>query len=162
MKNLLLIIPALVFISATLVACDAPEDKTVDASIASQTAYAFATTPKAKTGAIFLTLKNDTDQEDSLIGVKSDLAEITEIHENLIDPDDGKMMMRRIREITIPANSSVDLTPTGYHIMLIKLKQPLKQGDQHSVTLEYKNKGTVEVDFIVTAPGKKPSRGGTQ
>ncbi|MBL8394833.1 MAG: copper chaperone PCu(A)C, partial [Candidatus Accumulibacter sp.] len=37
--------------------------------------------------------------------------------------------------LELPAGKPVELGPGGYHVMLIKLKQPLKKGDSVPLTL---------------------------
>ena len=118
--------------------------------------YSFGTMPGAKTGAAFMTLTNKGTEEDSLIAAKSSVAEITEVHQNLIDPDDGKMMMRRIKSIPLPINEPVNLEPTGYHIMFINLKQALGIGETIPVQLVFKKSGTKTINVEVIAPGTKP------
>jgi copper(I)-binding protein len=47
------------------------------------------------------------------------------------------MRMRQVPQITVPANGSIELKPGSFHVMLIKLKQPLKEGDAVNVTLNF-------------------------
>jgi hypothetical protein len=117
--------------------------------------YAFATLPGTATGAAFMAIKN-SGEADRLIGAKSKVSEITEIHENLIDPDDGTMMMRKIRGIDIPPNNEIALKPTGYHIMFIRMKEPLTMGQTTPLTLTFEKAGDVEVEVAIIAPGTKP------
>lgn len=116
--------------------------------------YAFATVPGAATGAAFMVIQGG-NEDDRLIAAQSDIAEITEIHENLIDPDDGMMMMRKIRGLDIPAKADVVLKPTGYHVMFIKLKEPLTMGLKVPFTLTFEKAGNVEVRATIIAPGAK-------
>jgi len=58
--------------------------------------YAFATLPGSVNSAAFMVIKNEGDLDDKLIGVKSDVAKHTEIHENIIDPDDGHPRARNL------------------------------------------------------------------
>lgn len=118
-----------------------------------ENAYAFATPPAAPTGAVFMTIKNSGSDEDSLVSVQSDVAEINEIHENFIDPDDGHMMMRKINAIVVPSYDQVMLDPAGKHIMLIKLKNGLTEGHRFSVALTFEKAGVVSVPVDVVAPG---------
>jgi len=77
--------------------------------------YAFATTSAARSAAAFMVIQNNTNADDRLIEAASSISEITEIHQNLIDPDDGTMMMRKIKGLDIPANAAATLEPKGYH-----------------------------------------------
>lgn len=117
--------------------------------------YAFATLPGTSTGAVFMTIKN-TGENDTLIKAESKVAEITEIHQNIIDPDDGKMMMRKTRTLGLPANTDTILNPTGYHIMLIKLKEPLTIGIDVPLTLTFENMGSIDIKAEVIPPGTTP------
>ena len=112
--------------------------------------------PGAKTGEAFMALTNKGTEDDSLIAAKSSVAEITEVHQNLIDPDDGKMMMRRIKAIALPVNDTVILEPKGYHIMFINLKQALAIGETVPVELIFEKSGTKTINVEVIAPGTKP------
>lgn len=96
------------------------------------------------TTAFFGMIMNHTDVNDTLIGVSSNLAENTELHESY--KKEGDMMgMRHIDSLPVDANSSVELKPRSYHVMLIILNQDLKAGDQKEVTLHFKNAGEIKV-----------------
>jgi copper(I)-binding protein len=49
----------------------------------------------------------------------------------------------------------VVLAPGGYHIMLMGLKQPLKQGDAFPITLNFANAGPVTAQVTVEPPGAR-------
>lgn len=119
-------------------------------------AYAFATMPGGETGAAFMTIKNNGNAGDTLIKVKGDVAKITEIHENTIDPDNGTMMMRKIENIAVPSKEEAILEPKGKHIMLIKLKEPLTLESTFPLTLVFEKSGEKIIDVDVIQPGTKP------
>lgn len=155
----LLFILCLIFvaITKTVVAQEETTEPPVpSANINIETAYAFATMPGSITGAVFMVLRNTGNIDDTLIDVKSDIATITEIHENLIDPDDGTMMMRKIKNIVVPAGGEVILEPKGKHIMLIKLEEPLTLDSTFPLTLIFEKSGKIEIDVRVIQPGTKP------
>lgn len=133
-----------------------PEGMVTGLELKIETPYAFATTTNAKTGAAFMMIKNPNKKHDNLINAWSNIAEHTEIHQNLIDPDDGKMMMRKIPALNIPKKRSVSLDPKGYHIMFINLKQPLKTGTEIPLTLSFENSGDITINIPVIAAGTKP------
>ncbi|WP_300454128.1 copper chaperone PCu(A)C [Accumulibacter sp.] len=70
----------------------------------------------------------------TLVGAASPAAAITEIHE--MKMEGGVMKMRSIPRLPLPAGKPVQLGPGGYHVMLIKLKQPLQKGDSVALTLQ--------------------------
>jgi len=61
------------------------------------------------------------------------------------------MKMGQVKDITVPANGTVDLKPGGYHIMLMNIKAPLKVGETVPVKLKFAKAGEVEVKLPVNA-----------
>ncbi|MCI5059557.1 MAG: copper chaperone PCu(A)C [Alphaproteobacteria bacterium] len=152
-KYFLFPIAATIFLLAP---CDAAFAQDKDATITIKSAYAFATTTQAKTGAAFMDISNHSAQDDRLINVESNIANITEIHENYIDPDDGMMMMRKISGIDIKTGKTVTLEPTGYHVMLIDLKEPLAKDTSFPLTLHFEKAEPQTVSVDILTPGTKP------
>ena len=100
-------------------------------------AFVRAMPPGQKITAAFLTLKNTSDTDMSLIAVESDISEFVELHAHTMV--DGMMSMGQVDEIIIPKNSSVSLETGGYHIMIINLKKDLVVGEKVDLTLKFKN-----------------------
>jgi periplasmic copper chaperone A len=96
-----------------------------------------------RTGAAYMTLRNDGDQPDRLIGVSSDVAESAHLHSSATD--DGVMKMRAVETVEVPAHGEAVLGPGGLHVMLIGLKAPLEEGKSFPLTLEFEKAGEVEV-----------------
>lgn len=103
------------------------------------------------TAGAFLSVQNHGAAADRLVSVSSPVAEAAEIHESF--EDKGVMRMRHVEGIEIPAGGEAVLAPGGYHIMLIKLKQPLMPGDKVPATLTFETAGTVDVDLVIEKPG---------
>lgn len=119
-------------------------------------AYAFATAPNANNGGAFMSIENADTVNDRLIGAKSNISKITEIHENIIDPDNGRMMMRKIKALDIPQKGSVTLQPKGYHVMFIGLNAPLKIDNSFPLTLVFEKAGEQNITVKIVAPGINP------
>lgn len=69
-----------------------------------------------------------------LVSASSPVAGVAEIHEMSMQGD--VMKMRALPDgLALPAGKAVDLSPGGYHVMLLDLKQPLKTGESVPVTL---------------------------
>jgi len=65
---------------------------------------------------------------------------------------DGVMQMRQVEEgLPIPAGGSLALAPGGAHLMLIGLDEPIHEGDQVTLTLEFANAAPIEVAVPVAA-----------
>ena len=53
----------------------------------------------------------------------------------------------------IPANGTVALGPSGYHLMLMDLKAPLQKGETFKASLTFEHAGTIEAIFHVGSAG---------
>ena len=103
--------------------------------------WARATFAMAQTGAIYLTLNNQTSAEISLLSasVSSDLADEVQLHDMAMN--DGMMQMQEMVDgVNVSAGETLDFQPGGKHIMLLGLKKPLNDGDSFELTLRFKNR----------------------
>lgn len=98
--------------------------------------------------AIYLNIRNTGSEADLLLDIKSDMAERSQIHRSV--EEDGIMRMRHIKNLEIGSGEIIAFEPGGYHIMLTRLSQPLKEGDHFPVTLSFKHAGDITVDVLVT------------
>lgn len=72
-------------------------------------------------------------QGAKLVAVKSSAAGVVEIHEMKMEND--VMKMREIPALDLPAGEQVKLTPGGFHLMMMDLKQPITAGKTLNFTL---------------------------
>jgi copper(I)-binding protein len=122
-------------------------------------AWSRATPNGAKTGGGYLTIENKGSAPDRLIGCSSDLAGTVQVHEMTVI--NGVMKMRPLDGgLTIDPGKTVKLAPGGYHLMLMELKGPLKQGDKLPVMLEFEKAGKVQVSLDVESIGAQAPAGG--
>ena len=99
-------------------------------------AWVRGTVPGQKGTGAFMQLTSAADL--TLVGVASPAAKIAEIHEMA---QDGNMMrMRAVGKLALPAGKAVELKPGGYHVMLMDLVQPLREGESIPVTLTFVDK----------------------
>ncbi len=96
--------------------------------------------------ALYFVIENNSDIADTLFQVDSELAERVEIHETYSNGD--VMGMREIGMIVVQPKSSFELKPGAHHIMLMKLKQDIKDGDEGEFTLYFKKAGEVKITAI--------------
>jgi len=97
--------------------------------------------------AVYFLISNGYTEPDTIVSVKSEIAQISEVHETY-ERGEGMMGMRYIEELAIPPQSTVRFRPGSYHIMLMQLEQTISEGDTVEVTLNFKDHQPV--DF--TAP----------
>jgi len=123
-------------------------------------AWTRATPSGAKTGGGFLTIENKGGTPDKLIGASADGAGKIEVHEMTMT--NGVMKMRPVEGgLTIDPGKTVKLAPGGYHLMLMDLKNPLRQGDKIAMTLQFEKAGKVAVTLDVQGVGAAgPAAGG--
>ncbi len=110
-------------------------------------AHAYATIGVARAGAVFVTIRNDGAEADALIGVESGDAARAELHTHI--HENGRMMMRPVEQITIPAGGEAKLQPGGDHIMLMGLKSALVADYPYDLVLIFRKAGRVPVEFVV-------------
>jgi len=101
--------------------------------------------------ALYFTIENNSSSADTLFEVTSDIAEKVEIHETYSEGD--MMGMREVGMIVIEGGESFKLKPGAHHIMLMKLKSDIKNGDEVEFTLYFKQAGGMQI----TATAKKQS-----
>ena len=109
--------------------------------------WARATPPGAAVGGGYLTIRNKGAAGDRLVGVTSPASARVEMHEMAMEKD--VMRMREVKGVDVPAKKSVEFRPGGFHLMLMELKAPLRQGDKVQVTLRFEKAGEVKTELVV-------------
>jgi copper(I)-binding protein len=121
-------------------------------------AWSRATPGGAKVGGGYLTIENKGSTSDRLLGGSADVADKVQVHEMAMN--DGVMTMRPLdKGLVIEPGKTVKLAPGGYHLMLLDLKSPLKQGDKLPVTLEFERAGKVSLSLDVQGIGAQGPAG---
>ena len=115
------------------------------------------TPPGNTVGAWYLEIVNNSDKSDRLVGGSVAVAQSIEIHETKIDG--GIARMRPIAEgIVLAPQSMTKLEPSGPHIMLVGLKQPLKQGQRVKGTLFFRTQGRLSLMYRSRAWARRDRR----
>ena len=112
--------------------------------------WARATPGAVKNSAAFMMFDNK-GAADKLIGVSGDVAREIQIHSMITEA--GVMKMREIKSLDIPANGKAELKPGGFHVMLIGLKDGLKEGEKFPLKLKIEKAGEVTVQVTAEKPG---------
>lgn len=107
-----------------------------------------ATVPQQKATGAFMQMTSTTDLK--LVMAQSPVANVVEIHE--MKMDNHVMKMRQISSLDLAAGKTVELKPGSYHIMLLELKQQVREGEAVPVSLVFedhnKQRQTVDVKAI--------------
>lgn len=114
-------------------------------------AWARATAGMSKVGAAYLTVFNDGEEMDRLMAAASPVAAKVELH--TVAMEGGVMTMRPVEGVEVHPGEPVVLRPGGIHIMLMGLKQPLKEGETIPLQLAFEHGGVVEVVVAVQKAG---------
>ena len=112
--------------------------------------FATPTVPGAKNGAsYFARLENKGAQPDRLLRASTPAAAAVELHTMSVDAQ-GIMRMRQVDAIVIAPRSTLQMRPgQGAHLMLVGLREPLREGATFPMTLEFERGGKIEVTVAV-------------
>jgi periplasmic copper chaperone A len=114
--------------------------------------WARATPKSASSGAAYMVITNNGNTPDRVSCVSSDASAQCQIHSMTME--NGVMKMRPVEGgLEIKPGETVTLKPSGLHVMLVDLKQPLEQGKTAEATLKFDKAGTVKVEFPIAAIG---------
>jgi copper(I)-binding protein len=96
--------------------------------------------------AVYCIIRNDGSEPDRLLGGESPVASAVEIHRS--EEVDGVMRMRKLEDLELPAEASVELAPGGLHLMLVGLRRALEPGQEFELTLRFRD----APDLLVKVP----------
>lgn len=119
--------------------------------------WAMEQTDTSMPGMVYMKIRNHGVKSDKLIAADALIADITQIHH--IKLKRQKMRMRRKLDIEIAPGYPVVLDHSGYHIMLMHLKAPLRRGTTFPLTLHFENSGPIEVEVMVRMRGHERMKG---
>lgn len=145
---------AVLAVSALLAAAPAAAQGTPAATVGSITIadpWSRATAPGAANGACFFVATNAGAEADRIVAAASPVAQKAELHTHR--QEDGVMKMRQVEAIEVKPGEPATLRPGGLHVMLMGLKEPLKQGATFPVTLTFAKAGPVTVEVTVKEAG---------
>jgi copper(I)-binding protein len=97
---------------------------------------------------LLMTIKNEADTADTLVRVRCPVANFAEKH--IVDRGEGAPAMRAIAAIPIAANSTIELKPDGYHVMLLQTRQALTEGETFTCAVVFQKAGTIETEVHVS------------
>jgi len=85
--------------------------------------------------ALYFILANSGHGADTLVGVASTEAEVTELH--VSTQRGGMMHMSQVRTLPVPAEDSVTFRPLGAHVMMMRVLRRLTVADTVAATLTF-------------------------
>jgi len=120
--------------------------------------YARASSAMAKSGAIFMVIKNAGEAGDTLIAASAPVAKKVELHTH-VENEQGVMQMLEVEEgFSVPAGGMHHLKRGGDHVMLMGLTESLEDGKSFPLTLTFEEAGEITIDVPVDLT-RKPKHG---
>ena len=141
------ILPAALLCLAAILPQTAPMALAADGDLVVDAPYVRLVPPNAPASGAFMLISNRGGSDRQLVKAESPAARIVELHTHV--NENGVMKMRAVPAIEIKAQGQTQLKPGSFHVMLIELKQPLKEGDVVPITLNFDDGTRLKVDAPV-------------
>jgi hypothetical protein len=111
-------------------------------------AQALPSIPGARNGGGFLTIVNHGKVDDKIVAAASPVCGHVELH--TMSMENNIMRMREVDDIPVPAGKTLRMQPgSGYHLMFMDLKEPLKLGATVPVTVKFAGGGQLQLQLKV-------------
>lgn len=125
-----------------------PAAQALAAEVKVESPWIFAVPPGAKDTAAFMSLVNTSDKPIRLTGGKTEAAE--RVSPMITTKTDGRMGMKDVDYIEIPAGGRVTLAPGADHLMIYGLKKPLTPGQNVPIVITLAPGGTMTINAVVS------------
>ena len=136
-------------------------DASSEERVSARQAWARETAPAQTSGGGFVTLVNRGTLDDRLVSATTPVAGEVQFH--TMNLAGGIMLMRQVRGgVSLPAGKTVTLRPGALHLMLLRLKHPLRQGERFPMTFQFQRAGRITVQFAVQPIDSTEALGGAR
>lgn len=96
--------------------------------------------------AVYFEIANHGAADDRLISASTGRADHVELHASIKDAETGSVKMRVAKDgIATRVGETLSMETGSYHIMLIGLGEPLKEGESFPMRLTFEKAGEVEI-----------------
>lgn len=99
-------------------------------------------------GAAYFIIENDSESDDNLLSVSSNIATTAEVHMSMMD-ENGVMSMQMQEAVVIPGKGQLEFKPGGLHVMFVSLNRDLKVGNTITLILRFEKAGEITVQVAV-------------
>ena len=138
--------------SAQLLICFSISFSALAANVSLMSGHVRALPPTVPNTAAYFTLKNQAG-EIKLIKASTPVAKEAQLHTLL--EENGVVKMRQVPGYALPAHSEFTLSPSGNHIMIVGLKQPLTLGQMVPLTLYFSDGSEHTIELPVQKANNK-------
>lgn len=113
-------------------------------------------TPPVKpiNGAAYFVISNHGERAVVLEGVRTSITGMASIHQTR--EEGGTLRMESVEGgLEIPPGETVRFEPNGYHVMLMDIDEPLKEGGSFPMTLEFAHQDDLQLEVLIEqGPGE--------
>jgi len=145
MRNIFLPLISLVILVSSVFANTSLASE--NANLVVENGYVRESIPGTSISSAYMTIKNLSAKNIRLIAAASAVSDRIEIHQHTMS--DGLMRMRQRDYVEISAQNSTVFQPSGFHLMIFHLKQPLKAKENIIITLYFDDKSSIDVNYTV-------------
>lgn len=128
---------------ATLITIDAFADDGLEIG----DAWIAEAPPVARVMAAYMEIENETGQDRQAVAMQCEAFERAEFHRSV--EKEGIASMEHLSVLEIAADSELELTPGGYHIMLFNPADRLLAGDKTRCSMEFDNGQSIAFELEV-------------
>lgn len=136
---------ALVALAIAVGACGSSDDGD---GLALNDVWTRPTAPGAESTAFYVTIDNNSEVDDQVVGVDSPRCAMTELHRSSMN--DGVMSMSPAEpdELAVAASEQLLLEPGGLHVMCMGLIEPVAEGDRIELTVQFERAGSITTEAM--------------
>ena len=117
------------------------------AEVLVENSFARESIPGTSISSAYMAISNISTKDLRLISATSTVTDRIEIHEHTMV--DGLMRMRQREFVDISTKDTVLFQPSGLHLMIFDLKQPLKAKESIIITLHFDDESSIDVNYII-------------
>ena len=120
-------------------------------TITVEQAWARATPRGALTGAAYMTLINKGAFADRLLSATTPVVDQIQFHKQT--EDNGVSRMREVHNVELSPGGKIIFKPGDMHMMIVGIRQPLKEGQTFPLTLQFEKAGQIDVTVPIEKVG---------
>ncbi|MEM9560999.1 MAG: copper chaperone PCu(A)C [Actinomycetota bacterium] len=100
------------------------------------------TPPITNVGAFYLTIRNGADVSDRLLAASSPRCAEIELHQTTTVDGVASMSLAGVEELTVAVGAELVFEPNGLHVMCLGLDEPVVEGEEVPLTVEFETSGS--------------------
>jgi copper(I)-binding protein len=140
MKHIL-ILPLILAITL-IAACDRTPQEVIVSDV-----YTFETPENFPVAAAFMTIENNTDLDDRMVGFQTNMGRMAELHTMVMEGD--IMRMRGVEAYDVASGQTHMLEPGGDHVMIMNVQGNPVAGEEYEGMAIFEQAGEIPVTITV-------------